>query len=297
MYKLSILLLISVMTVAAQTSIENLHGFTTTENDSLAEVFPLSTGNEWTYNYSLSSYDEIAWSYNVSGTVTLQIIEKSVKSDSTMWIVQRTNNLNCDRNGSLYHDTSMSTFQLIEIDSGCHRVLSSEFPFYSMPFDSMVINKNAVVDSSGNWKFEIDKGRMRYTYTFKQKIGATAYSAMDMCTCLDYWYESYGLSHSHITGVGTHLEMNNVKEYRLNQNYPNPFNPTTTITFSVGTYSYTSLRVYDVLGREVATIVSEKLPAGNYSRQWNAANMPSGIYFYRLQAGSFTQTKKLILLK
>jgi hypothetical protein len=85
--------------------------------------------------------------------------------------------------------------------------------------------------------------------------------------------------------------------YTLKQNYPNPFNPSTTITFSIGTYSYISLRVYDVLGREVATIVSEKLPAGNYSRQWNAAKMPSGIYFYRLQAGSFTETKKLVLLR
>jgi hypothetical protein len=55
--------------------------------------------------------------------------------------------------------------------------------------------------------------------------------------------------------------------------------------------------VYDVLGREVATIVSEKLPAGNYARQWNASDLPSGIYFYRLQAGSYSETKKLILLK
>jgi hypothetical protein len=86
-------------------------------------------------------------------------------------------------------------------------------------------------------------------------------------------------------------------QFSLSQNYPNPFNPSTTITFSVGMYSYTSLQVYDVLGREVATIVSEKLPAGNYSRQWNAANMPSGIYFYRLKAGDFIETRKLVLLK
>jgi DNA-binding beta-propeller fold protein YncE len=85
--------------------------------------------------------------------------------------------------------------------------------------------------------------------------------------------------------------------FSLNQNYPNPFNPTTTITFSVGAYSHTSLRVYDVLGREVATIVSEDLPVGTYARQWNASNLPSGVYFYRLQAGSFTETKKLVLLK
>jgi photosystem II stability/assembly factor-like uncharacterized protein len=86
-------------------------------------------------------------------------------------------------------------------------------------------------------------------------------------------------------------------DYALNQNYPNPFNPSTTITFSVGTNSYTSLRVYDVLGREVATIVSEQLSAGNYSRQWNAEKLPSGIYFYRLQAGKYVETKKMVLLR
>jgi hypothetical protein len=95
--------------------------------------------------------------------------------------------------------------------------------------------------------------------------------------------------------------------FTLSQNYPNPFNPVTTIRFSVGTPSYTSLRVYDVLGREVATIVSEKLPAGSYSRQWNAADMPSGVYIYRLtttpvderkgQAEKYSETRKLVLLK
>jgi Secretion system C-terminal sorting domain len=85
--------------------------------------------------------------------------------------------------------------------------------------------------------------------------------------------------------------------FSLHQNYPNPFNPTTTITFSVGTQSHTSLRVYDMLGREMAMIVSEELPAGMYARQWNAETFPSGVYFYRLQAGSFTETKKLLLLK
>ena len=87
------------------------------------------------------------------------------------------------------------------------------------------------------------------------------------------------------------------KDFLLEQNYPNPFNPTTTITFSVGTYNYTSLRVYDVLGREVAIIFSGELPAGSYTKQWNANGLPSGIYFYRLSSGSFTETKKLVLLK
>ena len=85
--------------------------------------------------------------------------------------------------------------------------------------------------------------------------------------------------------------------FALNQNYPNPFNPTTTISFSLPSKSFVSLKVFDSVGREVATIISEEMPAGNYSRQWNAANMASGMYFYRLQAGSFTETKKLLLLK
>lgn len=60
---------------------------------------------------------------------------------------------------------------------------------------------------------------------------------------------------------------------------------------------FVSLKVYDLLGRKVATLVNEQKPAGTYTLQWNAANMPSGVYFYRLQAGTFTETRKLILMK
>ena len=88
-----------------------------------------------------------------------------------------------------------------------------------------------------------------------------------------------------------------VHSYSLTQNYPNPFNPTTTISFSLPSKSFVSLKVFDILGRDVATIVSEEMSAGNYSRPWNADKMSTGIYFYRLQAGSFTETKKLILLR
>jgi hypothetical protein len=85
-------------------------------------------------------------------------------------------------------------------------------------------------------------------------------------------------------------------DYSLSQNYPNPFNPTTTIRFVVGMYGHTSLRVYDVLGHEVATLVNEEKPAGSYSVSWNATGMASGVYFYRLSAGQFSAIKKLLLL-
>jgi hypothetical protein len=86
-------------------------------------------------------------------------------------------------------------------------------------------------------------------------------------------------------------------EYSISQNYPNPFNPTTTFSFGLPVKSYVLLKVFDLLGREVAIIVSEEMSPGFYSRQWNANKCTSGIYFYQLRAGSFVETKKLLFLK
>ena len=85
--------------------------------------------------------------------------------------------------------------------------------------------------------------------------------------------------------------------YLLGQNYPNPFNPATTISFSVPAHSFVSLKVYDTLGREVSTLLSNQLSAGTYSHQWNTAGLSSSVYFYRLQAGAYVETKKMILLR
>ena len=83
----------------------------------------------------------------------------------------------------------------------------------------------------------------------------------------------------------------------LDQNYPNPFNPATKIKYSIPKRSYIILKVYDILGNEITTLLNEEKPAGTYEVTWNVVNLPSGIYFYRLQAGSFVETKKMILLK
>jgi hypothetical protein len=83
----------------------------------------------------------------------------------------------------------------------------------------------------------------------------------------------------------------------LEQNYPNPFNPTTVIKFQVSSSKFVSLKVYDVLGREVKTLVNEKLEAGSYETTFDATGLASGIYFYRLQSGEFVSTKRLLLLK
>ena len=86
-------------------------------------------------------------------------------------------------------------------------------------------------------------------------------------------------------------------EFSLHQNYPNPFNPSTTINYQIPTAGIVSLKVYDVLGREVANLVNEEKPAGTYNITFNAGNFASGVYFYRLKAGNFVSTKKLVLMK
>jgi N-acetylneuraminic acid mutarotase len=87
------------------------------------------------------------------------------------------------------------------------------------------------------------------------------------------------------------------KDFKLYQNYPNPFNPLTLINYSVPKSGLVSIKVFDVLGREVTTLINENKPVGNYSVQFNAAKLTSGVYFYRMQAGDFAQTKKLIMMK
>jgi hypothetical protein len=85
--------------------------------------------------------------------------------------------------------------------------------------------------------------------------------------------------------------------YFLSQNYPNPFNPVTTVNYQIPELSFVTLKVYDVLGNEVAALVNEEKPIGNYVVEFSANNLPTGIYFYRLQAGSFVETKKMVLMK
>jgi len=102
------------------------------------------------------------------------------------------------------------------------------------------------------------------------------------------------------TGINDNADQTNI--FYLHQNYPNPFNPVTTISYSIPTVQTgyipsVQLKVFDVLGREVATLVNEEKPAGRYKVSFNANKLPSGIYFYRITAGSFHQTKKMLLLK
>jgi Secretion system C-terminal sorting domain/Putative esterase len=121
------------------------------------------------------------------------------------------------------------------------------------------------------------------------------------------WHEghSWGNWYAHLDNVlehfdvvvGVEKEEGLPRQFTLEQNYPNPFNPSTVINYQLPVGSYVILKVYDILGNEVRTLVNEQKPAGSYEVEIEASSLTSGVYFYQLKADDFISTKKMILLK
>ena len=101
----------------------------------------------------------------------------------------------------------------------------------------------------------------------------------------------------HLTTTSIKLSQKIVKQFYLNQNYPNPFNPTTSIDYYVPKTSFITIKLFDILGRYITTLVNEVKKPGNYTIEFNARQLTSGIYFYKMQSSDFEQTKKLVLIK
>ena len=99
------------------------------------------------------------------------------------------------------------------------------------------------------------------------------------------------------TGIYSENESTDLKNFTLHQNYPNPFNPVTKIKYSVLDKSLIKIKVYDILGREIETLVNQVKVKGIYEIDFRSNYLPSGIYFYRMEAGSFNETKKMMLIK
>jgi photosystem II stability/assembly factor-like uncharacterized protein len=143
-------------------------------------------------------------------------------------------------------------------------------------------------DYGDNW-FSWDEGLLN-THIFSFSIGdSNVYAA----TSAGVWKRPLKEMITNVESTLYQLPSN----YSLNQNYPNPFNPTSTIRYSINERVKVSLKIFDILGREISTLVNDEKAAGRYEVVFNANGLASGIYFYRLQAGSYVETKKMILMK
>jgi hypothetical protein len=126
------------------------------------------------------------------------------------------------------------------------------------------------------------------------KVGTSKYSAFAYAGQgpVNVYFNQEGL----VTGV-TPISGNIPGSFELKQNFPNPFNPSTTIRFNLPKTGYVSLKVYDVLGNEISTLVNEELTANSYEISLNAAGLASGVYFYKFVSGEFIDVKKMMLIK
>ncbi len=185
--------------------------------------------------------------------------------------------------------------------------LWEEFPYFALigPQDEIYITGNLGVNSGGTTYHGLETVRYNsdgsnpWIAEVNQYAGVGKGLAFGTDLSLyavgQFYYSVIKYSQSFPTAIEQFNEI--PEKFNLVQNYPNPFNPTTTISFSLPSSTFTSLKVYDILGNEVANLVNEEKPAGNYEERFDASSLTSGTYFYKLQAGSFIETKKMILLK
>ncbi len=148
-----------------------------------------------------------------------------------------------------------------------------------------------------------NSGSGSVVYTFKYTAPATAGTVTLYATgagstsSKPAW--NFAPNFSVTVTAATDVKDNSAKNvsYKLNQNYPNPFNPSTKISFSLAKSEHVTLTVYDMAGKEISKLVDEQRAAGEYAVSFNASNLPSGVYLYKLTAGSFSQIKKMVLTK
>ena len=161
--------------------------------------------------------------------------------------------------------------------------------------DSIVISNSRFILNNNNFSIQ--------PYSYNKVLLEFYPDSLKNYSAMLTVYSNVGNKEIVVTGIGTDNTVNVQDQnltplaFTLEQNYPNPFNPSTIISFKLPEQTNVELKVYDVLGNEVATLVNEIKPAGNYEAEWDASNLPSGVYIYQLRAGTYTQMKKMILLK
>jgi hypothetical protein len=163
--------------------------------------------------------------------------------------------------------------------------------------DSITVRRGNITGSLGTYNYKKNSNASTGVLApvcAVYKIGLNKYSA--------FGYAGYGptnvyFNQERLPVVNINQNSNSADKFELSQNYPNPFNPATNIKYSVAMDVFVSVKVFDLLGREVVTLVSEKQNSGIYTVSWNASDLSSGVYFYKITAGDFSDIRKMILVK
>ena len=248
------------------------------------EIVKLNNGRILAASYGqiyFSDDNGVNWNSTSSGLVQATISDIALNQENEIFITTLGYGIYKSIDNGLTWITKMGAGW----DFSCLKI-SSDGKIYAATQGNWLYESD---DNGDNW-FLVNGGLNDSKYILSLEITKSGFLFAGM----DY----YGIYKSANKVVTTLNEENTVpSKFELMQNYPNPFNPSTSIEYSVPSNEYVLLKVYDLLGNEVHTLVNERQSAGNYEVNFDASNLTSGIYFYRLQSGSFIQTKKLMLWK
>ena len=270
--------------------------------------YPLEKGNYWEYTINMSGI------YIEYGIFSKKVMGDTIINDKTYSIIKK-EYLSGYYTGYSYQFLRLENNKLYEYskyECSPERLkidftLQDSVMWQPCPDDSirvgMRISRELYIDGNDTLERAVFKYGQKYEGGFLDLGCPPSFISYTQGVGYMGGDEDDGLTGYIINGVkfGTITSFNdNEKEnllFELNQNYPNPFNPNTTIKYSIPNAGMVTLKVFDVLGKEVTTLVNEEKSAGSYSVNFNAANLPSGVYFYCLKSGGFVETKKLLLLK
>lgn len=284
------------------------------QQNSIIDVLPLSIGNKWLYNYEAISYSSVGHSSSSeSGTMEYEVIGKDITTEGNLWhFIQRRDALsNVYGIGTIIKKDS-AKFDLMELNNTFHEIYSisfnefSVFPFQKSNIDSSKYFRYKETTTITDIPLKIEypdpdnpMSYMNYKYNFilRNDIGILQldYNKSGMLSGKSSKYYLKKYNQTIISSV--EAEQINNFEPRLMQNYPNPFNNVTKIRFYVSKRSRVIIKIYDIVGKEVSTLVNKQLIPGEYEEEFDGNILASGVYLYQIQVDNFIQNKKMILLK
>ncbi|MGD8305401.1 MAG: T9SS type A sorting domain-containing protein, partial [Ignavibacteria bacterium] len=293
--------------------------------DAVLNYYPLAIGNRWVYDESTVTHHDPYPNYS-HRILVKEVLKDTIASngkkyykinDETLWensVLERVDSSE-GKVYRYYEDQSLPEDEYLAYDLLAEvgdTLLSSRMGFTPVGFTTMYAE--SMFD-----KWELTKPKkvfVEYTLQFHPPI-----FSLTQDIGLDSIYSYFDFGDTYITLKGCVINgiiygdttvvsvedetLNLPSEFSLSQNFPNPFNPTTKIVFTIpvvvdakfASRTNVILKVYDVLGNEITTLVNEEKPIGEYEVEFNGAGLPSGVYFYQLRAGSFVETKKMVYLK
>ncbi|MBU0561491.1 MAG: T9SS type A sorting domain-containing protein [Bacteroidota bacterium] len=259
-----------------------------------SSYFPMSIGNEWEYYSDFEPHSEIIVdTLRMNGVLYYGFTRLA---DPVFWQREYEDKVYyldlSDSTEFLLFDFTIDIGDSIELPSGYE--CSYGRKIFLVSKSDTIITPSGIFYNCYHFEHKINCNDAGILDTwFAKGIGKVKYIADYFVGTQEFPLNSYSI----VTSVGENVVNKIDTSYKLFQNYPNPFNPTTTIEYTIAEPADVKITIYDLLGRKVNTFLNNNQNAGNYKIIYNAGNLPSGIYYYQIKCGDYTETKSMILLK